>query len=80
MPKKKLRVESVPKNFSVGSVPKKKDRLLGANPGNQSPNLHSRTPVAAAEPSAPNKAVSTATTTFAIVFHFFIIAYLLSLF
>jgi hypothetical protein len=34
--------------------------------------------VAAAEPSAPNKAVSTATATFKIVFHLFIIVYLLS--
>jgi len=40
--------------------------------------LYSRTPVAAAEPSAPNKAVSTATATFKIVFHLFIIVYLLS--
>jgi len=39
---------------------------------------HNRTPVAAAEPSAPNKAVSTATATFKIVFHLFIIVYLLS--
>ena len=40
--------------------------------------VYSRTPVAAAEPSAPNKAVSTATATFKIVFHLFIIVYLLS--
>ena len=33
--------------------------------------VYSHTPVAAAEPSAPNKAVSTATATFKIVFHLF---------